>query len=77
MHIDKISRGDGIRGYEAGYRSWFYRFHIPRRLYVVPSAGTAASGQPIVGDLLAALQATGTATSVTRLRTRPYGASAL
>jgi hypothetical protein len=104
VHIDKISRGDGIRGYEADYRSWFYRFYIPRRLYVVPTAGTAASGQPIdgfrfeityyyfrglravnvrlpgggceqtlIGDLLAALQATGTATSVTSLQTRPYG----
>jgi hypothetical protein len=103
VHIDKISRGDGLRGYEAGYDSWFYRFYIPRRLYVVPAAGIAASGQQIDGfrfeityyyyrglravnarlpgggcektlisALLAALQATGTATSVTSLETRPY-----
>jgi hypothetical protein len=104
VHIDKISRGDGLRGYEADYESWFYRFYIPRRLYVVPAAGIAGSGQQIDGfrfemtyyyyrglravnprlpgggcektlinALLAALQATGTATSVTSLETRPYG----
>jgi hypothetical protein len=49
VHIDKISRGDGLRGYEADYRSWFYRFYIPRRLYVVPTAGITASGQQIDG----------------------------
>jgi hypothetical protein len=49
VHIDEISRGDGLRGYEADYDSWFYRFHIPRSLYVVPAAGTAASGQRIDG----------------------------
>jgi hypothetical protein len=96
VHIDEISRGDGLRGYEADFDSWFYRFNIPRRLYVVPTAGIAASGQQIDGfrfeityyyfrglravnprlpgggcektlisALLAALQATGTATSVT------------
>jgi hypothetical protein len=104
VHIDKISRGDGIRGYEADYDSWFYRFYIPRRLYVVPAAGIAASGQQIDGfrfeinyyyyrglravntrlpgggcentlisALLASLEATGTATPVTSLETRPYG----
>jgi hypothetical protein len=95
-HMDEISRGDGFRGYQAEYRSWFYRFFIPRRLYVVPTAGIAASGEQIDGfrfeityyyfrglravntrlpgggcektlisALLAALEATGTATSVT------------
>jgi hypothetical protein len=104
VHIDKISRGDGLRGYQAEYRSWFYRFFIPRRLYVVPAAGIAASGEQIDGfrfeityyyyrglrdvnprlpgggcektlisALLAASEATGTATSVTSLETRPYG----
>jgi hypothetical protein len=38
VHIDKISTGDGLRGYEADYDSWFYHFYIPRRLYVVPAA---------------------------------------
>jgi hypothetical protein len=105
VHIDEISRGGGLRGYEADYDSWYYRFYIPRRLYVVPAAGIAASGQQINGfrfeityyyyrglravnprlpgggcektlitALLAALQATGTATSVTSLETRAYGA---
>jgi hypothetical protein len=104
LHVDKISRGDGLRGYEADYRSWFYRFYIPRRLYVVPTAGIAENGQQIdgfrfemtyyyyrglravnirlpgggcektlIGALHAALEATGTATSVTSLETRPYG----
>jgi hypothetical protein len=104
VHVDKISRGDGLRGYEADYDSWFYHFYIPRRLYVVPAAGIAASGQQIDGfrfeityydyrglravnirlpgggcektlisALLAALEATGTATSVTSLETRQYG----
>jgi len=104
VHIDKISRGDGLRGYEADYDSLFYRFYIPRRLYVVPAAGIGASGQQIEGfrfeitywyyrglwavyprlpgggcektlisALLSALQATGTATSVTSLARRPYG----
>jgi hypothetical protein len=104
VHIDKISRGDGFRGYLAEYRGWFYRFFIPRRLYVVPAAGIAASGEQVdgfrfeityyyyrglravntrlpgggceealIGELHAALEATGTATSVTRLATRPYG----
>jgi hypothetical protein len=104
LHVDKISRGDGLRGYEADYKSWFYRFYIPRRLYVVPAAGIAAGGQQIDGfrfeityyyyrglraenirlpgggcektlisALHAALEATGTATSVTSLETRPYG----
>lgn len=105
LHVDKISRGDGVRGYEAGYSSWIYRFYIPRRLYVVPIVGIAANGQQIEGfrfevtyyyyrglravnirlpgagceqtlnsGLLAALQATGSATSVTSLETRPYDA---
>lgn len=101
VHIDKISGGDGLRGYEADYDSLFYGFYIPRRLYVVPAAGIAASGQQIEGfrfeinrrlpavyprssggggcdetlisALLAALETTGTATSVTSLETRPYG----
>lgn len=104
VHVDKVSRGDGVRGYEADYRSWFYRFYIPRRLWVVPAAGIGASGQQIEGfrfemtyyyyrglravnirlpgggcektllsALLAALQGTGTATSVMSLETRPYG----
>jgi hypothetical protein len=104
VHIDEISRGDGLRGYEADYRSWFYRFYIPRRLYVVPAAGVGASGQQIEGfrfeityyyyrglravnvrlpgggcektlisALHAALETTGSATSVTSLESRPYG----
>ena len=104
VHVEKISRGDGLRGYQAEYRGWFYRFFIPRRLYVVPTAGIGASGEQIDGfrfeityyyyqglravntrlpgggcekalttELLAALQATGTATSVTSLARRPYG----
>jgi hypothetical protein len=104
VHIDEISRGDGHRGYEADYGSWFYGFFIPRRLYVVPTAGIAASGEQIDGfrfeitywdfrglravyprlpgggcektlisALHAALEATGTATSITSLETRPYG----
>ena len=104
VHVDKISRGDGLRGYEADFESWFYHYYIPRRLFVVPAAGVAASGQQIDGfrfemnyyyyrglravnprlpgggceqtlinALLAALEATGTATSVTSLETRPYG----
>jgi hypothetical protein len=104
VHIDEISRGDGVRGYEADFESWFYRFYMPRRLYVVPTDGIAASGQQIDGfrfeityyyfrglraeyprlpgggcektlisALLAALEATGTATSVTNSETRPYG----
>ena len=103
VHVDKISRGDGLRGYQADYDSWFYRFYIPRRLYVVPAAGIAASGEHVDGfrfeityyyyrglrtvqlrlpgggcentltsALHAALQATGTATSVTGLARRPY-----
>jgi hypothetical protein len=103
LHIEKISRGDGFRGYEADYSSWIYRFYIPRRLYVVPAAGIGASGEQIDGfrfemtyyyyrglramnvrlpgggceqtlnsGLLAALQATRTAASVTSLETRPY-----
>jgi hypothetical protein len=104
LHVDKISRGDGLRGYEAEYGSWFYHFYIPRRLYVVPAAGIGASGEQIegfrfeityyyyrglravnsrlpgggcekalIGGLLAELEATGTATTVTSLETRPYG----
>ena len=103
LHIEKISRGDGFRGYEADFSSWIYRFYIPRRLYVVPAAGIGASGEQIDGfrfemtyyyyrglravnlrlpgggcektlisGLLAALQATGTATSVTSVENRPY-----
>jgi hypothetical protein len=49
LHIEKISRGDGLRGYEAEYGGWFYRFYIPRRLYVVPAAGIGANGQQIDG----------------------------
>ena len=104
LHVDKISRGDGLRGYEAEYGSWFYHFYIPRRLWVVPTAGIEASGQQIDGfrfeityyyyrglrtvnphlpgggcqktlisALHTALEATGTATSVTSQETRPYG----
>lgn len=104
VQIDEISRGDGIRGYEADYDSVFYRFFILRRLYVIPTAGIAASGQQIDGfrfeiiyypfrgwrpmynrlpgggcekilasALLAALDATATATSVTSSAIRPYG----
>ena len=103
MHIEEISRGDGNRGYEADYDSWFYGFNVPRDLYVIPTAGIAVSGQQIDGfrfeityryfrglrgvyprlpgggcektlivALHAALEATGTATSVTSLETRPY-----
>ena len=104
LQIDEISRGDGLRGYQADYNSWFYGTFIPRRLWVVPAAGIAANGQQIdgfrfeityyyyrglraanprlpgggcektlIGALHAALEATGTATSVTSLETRPYG----
>jgi hypothetical protein len=104
VHVEEMSRGDGIRGYKAGFDSWFYRFFIERRLYVVPTAGVATSGQQIDGfrfeitnyyfrgwrpvyprlpgggcektlisALHAALDATGTATSVASLETRPYG----
>jgi hypothetical protein len=100
VHIDKISRGDGLRGYEADYDSLFYSFFVTQRLYVVPAAGIAVSGQQIDGfrfeisplvlqrggafpggeckkilisALHTALEATGTATSVTSLETRPYG----
>jgi hypothetical protein len=104
LHVDKISRGDGLRGYEADYSSRIYRFYIPRRLYVVPAVGVGANGQQIdgfrfeltyyyyqglravnirlpgggcekalIGALLAGLEATGSATSVTSLETRPYG----
>ena len=103
VHIEKISRGGGIRGYEADYYSWIYRFYIPRRLWVVSAAGIGASGeqidgfrfeisyyyyrglravnvrlpgggceQTLISGLLAALQTTGTATSVTNLEARPY-----
>lgn len=76
--------------------------YIPRRLWVVPAAGTGASGQQIDGfrfelsyywalkaenirlpgggcqqtlisALHTALEATGTATTVTSLESRPYG----
>jgi len=98
VHIDNISRGDGLRGYEADYGSWFYHSYVPRRLWVVPTAGKGASGQQIdgfrfeityyyfrglravnprlpgggcektlVASLHAALEATGTATSVATL----------
>jgi hypothetical protein len=109
VQIKKISRGDGIRGYEADYEGLFYHFFVLRNLYVIPTAGVAASGQQmdgfrfkityygssmgwmrgympvqarlpgggcertLTGALLAALGATGTATSVTSLETRPYG----
>jgi len=112
VQIREVSRGDGIRGYEANYEGLFYRFFIQRRLYVIPTAGIGASGQQIdgfrfeirypsyrggwrrgwmpvqnrlpeggcektlTGALLAALGATGTATSVTNLETRPYGEGA-
>src|SRR5579863_6408461 len=107
VQIKKISRGDGIRGYEADYEGLFYHFFILRNLYVIPTAGIGASGQQIDGfrfeityygsigwrrgympiqarlpgggcertltsALLAALGATGTATSITTLETRPY-----
>ena len=103
VKIDQISRGDGMRGYEADYDSVFYRFFIMRRLYVIPTAGITASGQQIDGfrfeityypfigwrpvythlpgggcektlirALLAELDATGTAASVTSLETRRY-----
>jgi hypothetical protein len=49
VRVDKISRGDGLRGYEADYGSMFYGFYIPRRLYVVQAAGIGASGQQIDG----------------------------
>ncbi len=108
VQIREISRGDGMRGYEADYEGVFYRFFILRNLYVIPTAGIGASGQQIdgfrfeisyypargwmrgwmpvqtrlpgggcektlTGALLAALGATGTATSVTSLAMRPYG----
>ncbi len=104
VHIDEISRGGGVQGYEADYESWFNRFWMQRHLWIVPTAGIAASGQQtdgfrfeityryskglrgvyprlpgggcertLIGALHAALEATGTATSVTSLAARPYG----
>jgi hypothetical protein len=108
VQIKEISRGDGIRGYEADYEGLFYGFFIERHLYVIPTAGIEANGQqtrgfrfeityrPLLGwrrgwmpmqtrlpgggcektlanALVAALGATGTATSVTSSATRPYG----
>jgi hypothetical protein len=49
VHIEGITRGGGIRGYQANYRSSFYRFLIVRRLYLIPTTGIAASGQQIDG----------------------------
>jgi hypothetical protein len=49
VQIKEIRRGDGIRGYEADYDSLFYRFFIQRHLYVIPTAGSGASGQQIDG----------------------------
>lgn len=103
VHIDKISRGDGVRGYEADFGGSFYHFFVLRNLYVIPTAGIGTSGQQIdgfrfevtygsmpgympiqarlpgggcektlTGALLAALQGTGTATSVTSLEKRSY-----
>jgi hypothetical protein len=107
VHIDEISRGGEIwiQGYEAGYRSSFYRFLVVRHLYIIPTTGIAGSGQQIdgfrfeitydlfrhpepwtvfrgqrggcektlVNALQTALDATGTTTTVTNLRVRPYG----
>jgi hypothetical protein len=105
LHVDKIQRGDGLRGYEADYGGSFYRFFVHRNLYAIPTAGIGASGQQIdgfrfeitydgmmpgympiqarlpgggcqktlTGALQAALDATGTATTVTSFETRPYG----
>jgi hypothetical protein len=49
VQIKKISRGDGIQGYEADYEGLFYHFFVLRNLYVIPTAGVAASGQQIDG----------------------------
>jgi hypothetical protein len=49
VQIKKITRGDGIRGYEAAYGSVFYHFFVQRHLYVVPATGIGASGQPVDG----------------------------
>src|ERR1700739_4053955 len=49
VQIKEVSRGDGVRGYEADYEGFFYRFFIQRRLYVIPTVGIGASGQQIDG----------------------------
>jgi hypothetical protein len=49
VHIEEISRGDGLLGYEADYDSWFYGFFISRHLYVVPTVGIGEGGQQIDG----------------------------
>jgi hypothetical protein len=49
VHVDKIQRGDGLRGYEADYGGAFYHFFIHRNLYAIPTAGIGASGQHIEG----------------------------
>ena len=49
VQTKKINRGDGIRGYEADYEGVFYHFFVLRNLYVVPTAGVAASGQQMEG----------------------------
>jgi len=53
VHIEETSRGGGIggsiRGYQAYYRGEIRRFVLMRKLYVIPSAGIAASGQQIDG----------------------------
>jgi hypothetical protein len=48
VHIEEISRGGGIRGYEADYRSYLNQFLVLRHVYVIPTAGTAG-GQQIDG----------------------------
>ena len=49
VQIKEISRGGGIRGYEAAYESLFYGFFIERHLYVIPTAGIEANGQQADG----------------------------
>jgi hypothetical protein len=96
--------GGSILGYWATYRGVNYRFFLLRQLFVIPTAGTAGSGQQIDGfrfeitswirpgsvagpgaawgaacektlasSLQTALDATGTATTVTSLKLRRYG----
>jgi hypothetical protein len=93
--------GGWIRGYWASYRGEDSRFFVLRELFIIPTAGTAGSGQQIDGfrfeitnwirggsgtgpaaawgaacektlasSLQTALDATGTATTVTSLRPR-------
>ena len=48
VHIDELDSGQ-FRGYQATYQSQLYGFMIIRRLFVIPTTGTAVNGQPVDG----------------------------